>query len=285
MLVNFRIGPVFCPGKVNICPLFVKFSGYHAFAGSNEASHRASILSEIAGGMCFFACTTTGMSLLFPDDLRNRLWDIVDLDRMSLFTFDIFTSNGDQLQFHSDDEVQITRILHQLNTPRIFSTKMVIFATEFSVVNIPGEAIEAIRLSTQSPEVFGLHDLDGLLTEISQDQFEQEYTGMAPEERVAARHADPGEIIQVYLKLNLESGRSIFLKLQVPKKSGPEGRLFFTHLFDNPATMFSLPEGGKGLVNPKRLSSIVNFPGPGADVLPGTTLYATPQNLFVNSID
>ncbi len=201
---------------------------------------------------------------------------------MSLLSFDIFTSSGDCLQFQSDDEAQIARILSQLNNNRVFSLKTLIISSEFSVTNIPGEKVEAIRLTSPTPEAFGLDDLDGQLMEITREEFEQEYTAMEPEERVAARHAVSGEIILVFLKLNLQSGRSFFLKLQVPKKSGPEGRIFFTHLFDNPAIMFSPRGGGKGFVNPRRLASLVNFPGPGQDVLPGTTLYAEPENVFIN---
>ena len=110
--------------------------------------------------------------------------------------------------------------------------------------------------------------------EVTQEEFEKEFGDMAPEERVAARYASAGETILVFLQLNLLSGRKIFLKLQVPKKSGPEGKIFFTHLFDNPALMFSLKGGGKGIVNPKKITSMINYPGPGEDVLPGTTLYA-----------
>lgn len=204
---------------------------------------------------------------------------------MSLLSFDIFTSSGDCLQFHSDDEAHIARILSQLNNPRVFSTKTLIICSEFSVTNIPGEKVEAIRLRSISPESFGLDDLDGMLVEIPEDEFESEYAALTPEERVAARHAIGGEIIQVFLRLNLQSGRRFHLKLTVPKKSGPEGRNFFTHLFEQPVTAFSLREGGKGFVNPRRLASLMNFPGPGHDVLPGNTLFAEPENMFFNPVD
>lgn len=201
---------------------------------------------------------------------------------MSILSLDIYTVNGDRLQYSCDDEEQVAKILHQLHGPRVFSNKAIILASEFSVTNIPGETIEAISLSSISPETHGLDDLDGQIIEISQEDFEKEYAELSPEERLAARNASPGETILIYLQLNLLSGRKFFLKLQVPKKPGHEGKIFFTHLFDNPSIMFS-SENGKTIVNPKRLASMVNFPGPGDDVLPGTTLYANSKNLFLNS--
>jgi len=193
---------------------------------------------------------------------------------MSLLSYDIYTENGDCLEFSSDSAAHVARTLNQLHSQRVFSAKTLIFSTEFSVINIQGESVEYISLRSSSPDEHGLNDLEDQLMEITQEEFEKEFGDMAPEERVAARHANAGETILVFLQLNLLSGRKIFLKLQVPKKSGPEGKIFFAHLFDNPALMFSLKDGGKGIVNPKKITSMINYPGPGKDVLPETTIYA-----------
>lgn len=198
---------------------------------------------------------------------------------MSLLSFDICTVNGDRLEYTCDDEAQAARILSQLNSPRVFSAKTIILASEFNVANMPGDSVEMISLRSISPENFGLDVMDGQLMEVSEEEFKVEYIDVSPEEKLAARHADPGETILIFLKLNFISGSHIYLKLQVPKKTGPEGKIFFTHLFDHPSIMFSLKGGGKGIANPRKLASIINYPGPGDDVLPETTLHASSKTL------
>ena len=193
---------------------------------------------------------------------------------MSAIKIEIFTDNGHCHQFEQRDESRMDQICQQIESTRIFNQKVLIFASEYSVTNIQGSAIEMVRCNFPNESISGLMRGDDDIHLISEDDFRKTYASLSPEAKIEGRNVEPGARFTSYLEVTLFSGKRLFMRLSALKKPSSEGRVFFTHLFERPAMVFQLDNGGVGLINPHKVSAIKVYPGPGKDVLPNNAFHA-----------
>lgn len=195
-------------------------------------------------------------------------------EHMNAIKIEIFTDNGHCHQFEQQDDSRMDQICQQIESSRIFNQKVLIFASEFSVTNIQGAAIEMVRCNFPIGSVNGLVSGEEELRLITEEDFRKTYASLSQEAKLEARNVEPGARVTSYLEVNLFSGKRLYMRLNAVKKPSSEGRVFFTHLFDRPAMIFRLENDGVGLINPHKVSAIKVYPGPGKDVLPNNALYA-----------
>ena len=181
---------------------------------------------------------------------------------------EVCMDNGKTHSFAPLTSEDLDHIVREISSMRIVKQASLMFASSQYLAHLQPRAIEIIRcfLPQDAMKKPGAEDED--IVEISKETLVDEYMQLPEAEKFSSRNKQPGEFMTTFLEIHTEGNVELFLRLHLKKKQAEEGRVFITHLFEQPFFRFRLAEGGFGMIVPAKITCQYTYPGPGPDVLP-----------------